>query len=281
MARSRSGAAITFNRDVALGNGLSFLRLDRVDFFREADGRYAVRVYKSLFGSHRAASRVASAADALERQQGEVQRRREEARQYQEEMARVRREAEERRRRADEEKRQREREEVERLRLAEIQRLKEEEKRVRLQVAEDARQTARDQTRQAREHDAFAAWMAAEAESAATTPVATPPPEDPATREERENERREEARREAERLLAEMAASSDAEAAAPPEGEAGADDGGDGDADASREALAVLAQQYAREKVMETLTRVEEQYGVRLVDEKTLADGTVQITLWG
>jgi len=59
------------------------------------------------------------------------------------------------------------------------------------------------------------------------------------------------------------------------------EDGGEPDALASEEALALLTQHYSREKVMEQLAEVEEKYGVRLVGEKQLADGTIQITLWG
>jgi hypothetical protein len=47
------------------------------------------------------------------------------------------------------------------------------------------------------------------------------------------------------------------------------------------EAVALLTQHYSREKILEQLPEVESRYGVRMTDEKTLTDGTIQITLWG
>lgn len=43
----------------------------------------------------------------------------------------------------------------------------------------------------------------------------------------------------------------------------------------------VLSQQYAKEKVMEQVAQMEQQYGVRLSGEEVFEDGTVEITLRG
>ena len=42
-----------------------------------------------------------------------------------------------------------------------------------------------------------------------------------------------------------------------------------------------LTQEYARQKVLEQLDQIEQQYGVRLSGETTLEDGTIEITVWG
>ena len=42
-----------------------------------------------------------------------------------------------------------------------------------------------------------------------------------------------------------------------------------------------LTQEYARQKVLEQLDQIEQQYGVRLSGETTLEDGTIEITLRG
>jgi hypothetical protein len=44
---------------------------------------------------------------------------------------------------------------------------------------------------------------------------------------------------------------------------------------------AKLAQEYARQKVLEQLDQIEQLYGVRLSGENILDDGTIELTLRG
>lgn len=90
----------------------------------------------------------------------------------------------------------------------------------------------------------------------------------------------EEAQAEAGRVLARMDAGRQgtepaggaAPAAAPPPGMA---------ADASAALQNVLAQQYARERVLEQLETLQKEHGVSLGGIETLQDGTIEITLRG